>query len=420
MRHLTGPIALLVIGVCGVGCGSRHAPTATASQSATVVAPAFAPATLPSQTDPALSGRAVAGAFDAAPVKARTIDDGVRDGLAFLVRAQNADGSWGTGTVTHGNEVTANTPASHQAFRAAVTALGTMALRESLEAGFDPAGVRDAHARGVEWLATKSESRREQGDLLYTFWANAYVTQALAGEIKAGNADPRVRQMAAWHIDRLARYATFKGGWNYYDFVAQTQEPSMGPTAFGSAAGLLALWEARQAGLDVPQQLVDRTVHRLEEMHLPTGAYLYGSDYARIPRVLPAHMVPGSLGRTQAANLALLEWNSPKISRERALRELPPFFTDHAAMEMGRKKPYPHESWYQVSGYYYYFGQYYAARLIQYLGDEDVKKQWVGRLSGEHILDHQEADGSWWDYAMWDYHKPYGTSFAVMALLRCR
>ena len=36
------------------------------------------------------------------------------------------------------------------------------------------------------------------------------------------------------------------------------------------------------------------------------------------------------------------------------------------------------------------------------------------------ILPLQEGDGSWWDYAMWDYHKPYGTAYAVMTLLRCK
>ena len=36
------------------------------------------------------------------------------------------------------------------------------------------------------------------------------------------------------------------------------------------------------------------------------------------------------------------------------------------------------------------------------------------------IVPLQETDGSWWDYAMWDYHKPYGTAFALMTLLECR
>ena len=405
------PVKLLSVALMMVtaGCQSQTTPTTQPIQRATDVRAM--------ESDATPRGRSVAGAFTTEPVRARSIDDGITDGIAFLVRAQNANGSWGTGTVSHGNEVTASVPGSHKAFRVAVTALSVMALREATEAGFK--GATDAHARGLEWLVTSGESRREEGMLLYTFWANTFATQALASEIAAGNTDPRARAMAQWHIERLVRYATYVGGWNYYDFAARTQTPSMGPTTFGSAAGLLALWEAQHAGLDVPQALMDRTVRQLEISHLPTGAYLYGSDYKYLPYVMPAHMVPGSLGRTQACNLALLELGSSKISVSRATKELKPFFTDHAAMEMGRKKPFPHESWFQVSGYYYYFGQYYASRLIEKLGDE-AKAQYAGKLSAEHILQHQESDGSWWDYAMWDYHKPYGTAFSIMALLRCR
>jgi len=35
------------------------------------------------------------------------------------------------------------------------------------------------------------------------------------------------------------------------------------------------------------------------------------------------------------------------------------------------------------------------------------------------MLDRQEKDGSWWDYPLYDYHQPYGTSFALMTLIRC-
>ncbi|MFM1995826.1 MAG: hypothetical protein RLZZ111_213, partial [Planctomycetota bacterium] len=36
------------------------------------------------------------------------------------------------------------------------------------------------------------------------------------------------------------------------------------------------------------------------------------------------------------------------------------------------------------------------------------------------ILDVQDADGSWWDYPLYDYHQPYGTGYALMTLHRCR
>jgi hypothetical protein len=78
----------------------------------------------------------------------------------------------------------------------------------------------------------------------------------------------------------------------------------------------------------------------------------------------------------------------------------------------------PHNSWYQVSGYYYYFDHFYAGLLMQHLGAAG-KQQYAQQLI-DVILPHQEPDGSWWDYPMWDYHKPYGTAFAIMTLLRCK
>ncbi len=30
------------------------------------------------------------------------------------------------------------------------------------------------------------------------------------------------------------------------------------------------------------------------------------------------------------------------------------------------------------------------------------------------------ADGSWWDFPLYDYHQQYGTAFALMTLARCR
>ena len=35
------------------------------------------------------------------------------------------------------------------------------------------------------------------------------------------------------------------------------------------------------------------------------------------------------------------------------------------------------------------------------------------------LAQYQEQDGSWWDYPLYGYHKPYGTSFAIMTLQRC-
>jgi hypothetical protein len=279
-----------------------------------------------------------------------------------------------------------------------------MALRE--------AGEKPAHDKAVEWLLTHGDARRDDGSLLYNIWAHIYSVEALAIEMRHSH-DPRLKQQAQWHIDQMAEYATYAGGWNYYDFDAHTELDSMGATSFGTSAGLVALFEARKSGLNVPQRMIDLALKRLEEARLPNGVFLYGTDYKYIPQ-LPANMTRGAVGRTQPGNLALLLWKSAKVTPAGALDGLNLFWQQHDGLEMGRKRPWPHEAWYQTSGYYFYFDHYYAAALARFLHRPEDANKLV-----DVIHSHQEPDGSWWDYPMWDYHKPYGTAFAIMTLVEC-
>jgi hypothetical protein len=342
--------------------------------------------------------------------------DAIARGVQFLIKSQQPDGFWGTGLETRGLEIVAEVPGSHDAFRVGTSALCVMALREAIEAGIGGAEAKKAHDNGAEYLIRHGEARRDNSYLLYNVWAHTYALQAVSDEQRHGNKDPRLPSAARQQLDKLNRYTVYTGGWNYYDFDAGTQHPSMGATSFGTAAGLVALWEAKQAGVDVPQEIIDRALNRLKECRQPNGTYLYGADYKYIP-TLPANRPRGAVGRTQPCNYALWLWGAPKIGQAEAIAGLDLFFAEHAFLEMGRKRPWPHEAWYQTSGYYYYFDHYYAARLIGMLPAEK-QAEYFPKLA-EAVAPHQEPDGSWWDYAMWDYHKPYGTAFAVMTLLRC-
>ena len=87
-------------------------------------------------------------------------------------------------------------------------------------------------------------------------------------------------------------------------------------------------------------------------------------------------------------------------------------------LDIGLKRPIPHESWMQVAGYFYYFGHYYGAICLEQLPEKD-RPPYQAMLS-KLMLDRQEKNGSWWDYPLYDYHRPYGTAFALMTLHRCR
>jgi hypothetical protein len=341
-----------------------------------------------------------------ATVHARPLPRAIREGVSYLVASQNADGSWGTGRDTSGFDVMAMVPGSHDAFRVGATALCAMALRE--------AGERQASKRGLDYLAAYDGVRRANPWEIYNVWAHTYAIQALA---RAGSEDrvPAWRDGALRHLRWLERYETFAGGWNYYDFAAGAKTPSMEPTSFGTAAALVALREAEQAGLEVPAGLVRRALARLRETRKPDGSFLYGSDFRYHPQH-PANQAKGSLGRTQAGHLGLALWGEGGIGKKEIAEGLERLFAEHRFIEIGRKRQYPHEGWYATAPYYYYFGHYYAARLLERFPE---RKDWREKLRS-FVLPHQEPDGSWWDYRMWDYHKPYGTAFAIMTLLRCR
>jgi hypothetical protein len=353
----------------------------------------------------------------AQPTFARPPARAVAEGVAFLVAHQNADGSWGTGLHASGDEGDPAVPDSQAAYRTAVTALCVMSLGEAGRHGFDG---RAAYDRGIQFLLEHPDDvRRGDAQLIYNVWAHCYIVQALSSESTANprlRTDPRLPVAVKAQLDRMAKYETYTGGWNYYDFGAQTRQPSEGGTSFGTAAGLVALYEARRAGFQISDAMVARCIRRMHDMRLPNGSYLYGVDYKFLP-TLPANLPRGAMGRTQTSNFALRLWDDKTADPDTCRRGLDFFFSQHAAIEAGRKTPIPHTSWYQTSGYYYYFDHYYAARLIELLGPD--AKATYGRQMLDVVLPHQEPDGSWFDYPMWDYHKPYGTAFAIMTVLRC-
>jgi hypothetical protein len=126
----------------------------------------------------------------------------------------------------------------------------------------------------------------------------------------------------------------------------------------------------------------------------------------------------GSLGRSQVCNLALRLWGDPRITDEVLKTWLDRLITRNGWLDMGRKRPVPHESHFRVAGYFYYFGHYYGALCIHQLKPEDrpFYQDHLARI----LMAVQEQDGSWWDFPMYNYHQQWGTAFTLMALNHCR
>ena len=224
-----------------------------------------------------------------------------------------------------------------------------------------------------------------------------------------------IRELIEHQIGMLDRYEVVDGGWAYYDMNAHTQKPSGATMSFVTAAVLVALYEAKQVGIEAPQRLIDRATASLRRQRKPDFSYLYG-EYLKNRPMLPVNRPGGSLGRSQACNAAMRLWGDKQTTDAVIETWLDRLFARELWLDIGRKRPIPHESWFQVAGYFFYFGHYYAARCIELLPE---KEQGPFQDQLAHVLLRlQEKDGSWWDFPLYDYHQQYGTAFALMSLHR--
>lgn len=350
---------------------------------------------------------------------AETIDKSIRRGVEFLLARQNPNGSWGSATRTKRLNIYAPVPGAHHAFRAGVTSLCISAL---IETGGDDPQVAKALDRAEVWTFEHlPRLRRATGDALYNTWGHAYAIQALVRMLDRRANDPqrseKIRKLIEQQIDLLDRYECVDGGWCYYDFNAQTKKPSGSSISFVTATVLVAFHEAREKGFEIPQRLIDRGMASIRRQRKPDFSYCYG-EYLKMRPMHPVNRPGGSLGRSQACSLAMQLWGDQLVTEEVIRTWLDRLFARNLWLDIGRKRPIPHESWFSVAGYFFYYGHYYAALCIEQI-EPSQRGPHQDQLA--HVLLRlQEKDGCWWDYPLYDYHQQYGTAFALMSLGRCR
>ena len=358
---------------------------------------------------------------DAKPPGDAKVAKSIERGVYFLVENQNKNGSWGSPRNTKGLNIYAPTYQSHYAFRLAVTALCTSAL---IETGGDNLRTREAIADAEKYLLENlPKLRRATADAMYNVWAHGYGLQALirlrarALAAKDGAKVKRIEAVIAQQFDRLNRYESVDGGWGYYDFRAGTKKPASSSISFVNATVLVAFHEAKQAGIEPPKHLVKRAIAALKRQHLPDGSFLYGEYLKMAPR-RGINRPAGSLGRSQVGNLALRLWGDQRITDKVIVDWLDRLIARNDWLGIGRKRPVPHEAWFQIAGYFYYYGHYYAGLLLDHVPEKDRPR--LQDHLALTLMKLQEKDGDWWDYPLYDYHRQYGTAMALMALERCK
>jgi hypothetical protein len=324
-----------------------------------------------------------------------TVDRAIHQGVEFLLKTQNKDGSWGSPRWNGGVDVDP-VPGAFRSFEAATTALCLEALLDV----DDTLEVRKARALAEAYLMEKlPKLRRGDPANLPNVWGYCYGIQTLSELHRRSPGDAerrhRLEEMIRMLMDGLKRTETVHGGWFYY--AQGLQRPLAPSCSFVNAAVLVALHRAKQCGISADNRVVERAVESTAEQRKPDSSFIYSmsSPLDKAAAVAEINRPAGSLGRSQACNLALRLWGDKRITDDVLKDWLNRLITRNGWLDMGRKRPIPHESFAQVAAYFFYFGHYYGALCIGQLPEAD-RPLYQAHLANL-LLRLQEEDGSWWD-----------------------
>lgn len=357
------------------------------------------------------------------PIDQHQLQAHIRRGVEFLLDDQRPNGGWGSAEQTKDLNIFAPVPGAHHAFRAAVTGLVLEAL---VAAESDlPAELRERTGQAIDqgelWMLQNTEQvRRADQTAIYNTWGHAYSITGMTALYHRAKGDDskqrKLRKAIETQAEKLERYSFVNGGWGYYDFDIHTQVPAGSPNSFTTATGLISLKQASEIGVEFPEKLIDKAIESIRRQQNPDFTYAYG-EYLMMRPMYPINRAGGSLGRSQACNLALRMYGDERVTDEVIKTWLNRLYARNGWLGIGRKRPVPHESHFAVAGYFYYYGHYYAAGCIEVL-PADQRPYFQDHLAAT-LMPLQEKDGSWWDYPFYNYHQQYGTAMAITSLQKC-
>lgn len=354
------------------------------------------------------------------PASTAKLEVSIERGVDYLIASQNPNGSWGSATRTKGLNIYAPIPGAHHAFRSGTSGVALYGLLETEDRR--PETVACIEKAEAWFLKELPRLRRADTTTTYNVWGHAYGLRALSSLYlyREGDASKQaaLRALAAEQIAMLKRYEDVNGGWGYLDLDSVTRKPSGLPTSFTTATVLIAMHEAREIlGLELPEKEVGRSVRAIQMQRTPDFAYVYSFSHRYRPRYA-INRPGGSLARSQVCSAALRYFGDEKVT-DTVLKEwLERLVYRQGWLDIARKRPVPHETHFSNSGYFYYYGFFYATDCIDFLPEGDQLKYY--QHLAQTMMAKQEKDGSWWDYPLYDYHQPYGTGYALTVMARAR
>lgn len=300
------------------------------------------------------------------------LDAAVTRGLDALAKLQNTDGSFGQGR--YGRNV-------------AVTALSALALMAD---GNIPG--RGPHGKEVEKalefvLANSNEIGLLAGESasgpMYGHGFGALFLGEVYGMLQGGPETPlarRTHEALVKAIRLIERTQNDEGGWRYNP-VPYDADVSV------TICQVMALRSARNAGIEVSKDVVDKAVQYVKRCQNPDGGFRYQS------------MQGMSLWPRSAAGVATMFYAG--IYQDDTIEKGIKYLLESAMPGGGGDNARLH----------YFYGQYYCVQAM-YLAGGDAWARWWPAIRTE-LLEAQLDDGTWPDPSV---GTAYGTAMALIVL----
>jgi hypothetical protein len=299
-------------------------------------------------------------------------------------------------------------------YRVGGTSIAGLALLTA--PGFaDDAARKDAISRAIEFVAKSKDepllSPVYGGNYDVRGWAHCYGLRFLLAAKKANAvADAQkalVDEGVAFYLDALKKTEIPRvGGWQYARGPG-LENPS--PTSpFMTAPCLMALLEAKEAGLEVSDELIARTVTALEITRGESGYVAYNATRQTRDDV---GQIPGAIGRMCAVESALARAGKGVEKRLRFAVEK--FFEFWPELEKRRKKTGTHVAPYGVAPYYFFYAFTHAAQAIELLPEPE--RPALREKFRELLFNVRDEDGTWND-RVFPRSAAFGTAMSVLAL----
>jgi hypothetical protein len=303
--------------------------------------------------------------------------ESIQKGLAYLAKTQYPDGHW---------------EANGGRWSTSMTALAGMAFL------MEGSTIRDGKysrqvTRATDWFMTKAQANGLLGDprnfsershyIHGHGYALLFLSQIYGEEEDAGRRR-KLEAILTKAVEFSGNAQTSKGGWGYTS-AKDSGDVDEGSTTITQLQGLRA---ARNAGIVVPKQIIDRGIEYLKKCTTPQGGIVYTIS------------TPKQAGQERrpltAAGVACM-FSAGEYQHEYAKKWLK-FCRDSIPIERGQ--PGLAEHW--------DYTQYYLAQTVYFLGENGYAKLFpkskeTERLTWskyravmfEHIVGRQMGDGSW-------------------------